>query len=218
VFILSRIREAHDRGLQTEDAVARGIKTSAGTVTSAALVMVGAFSIFATLPILEMKEMGIGLAAAVLIDATIVRAMLLPATIRLLGERSWYFPRWLSWLPRLEGVGSTGRLVTHAPRSVMSLRRLKTSSLPWFALAGVSFVLGAFVLGGGLQEVALPGALFVFLGGCIRGAGLAVRDDEVSSRSIRGPGARTLAIIGADSATARRQRRLERTRRSDSSH
>jgi uncharacterized membrane protein YdfJ with MMPL/SSD domain len=106
VFILSRIREAHDAGLRTEDAVARGIKTTAGTVTSAAFVMVGAFSIFATLPILDMKEMGLGLAAAVLIDATIVRAVLLPATMRLLGERSWYLPSWLSWLPRLESPSS----------------------------------------------------------------------------------------------------------------
>jgi putative drug exporter of the RND superfamily len=102
VFILSRIREAHDRGLPTNDAVAQGIKTTAGTVTSAAVVMVGAFLIFATLPILDMKEMGIGLAAAVLIDATIVRAVLLPATMRLLGERSWYLPRWLHWLPQIE--------------------------------------------------------------------------------------------------------------------
>ena len=99
VFILSRIREAHDRGLDTKEAVARGIKTTAGTVTSAAVVMIGAFSIFATLPILDMKEMGIGLAAAVLIDATIVRAVLLPAMLRLLGERTWYLPRWLTWLP-----------------------------------------------------------------------------------------------------------------------
>jgi uncharacterized membrane protein YdfJ with MMPL/SSD domain len=102
VFILSRIREAHDRGLRTNDAVAHGIRSTAGTVTSAAIVMVGAFLIFATLPILDMKEMGIGLAAAVLIDATIVRAMLLPATMRLLGERSWYLPRWLRWLPQIE--------------------------------------------------------------------------------------------------------------------
>ena len=79
VFILSRIREAFDRGMTTEDAVAHGIKTTAGTVSSAALVMVGAFGIFATLPFLDFKEMGIGLAAAVLIDATIVRAVLLPA-------------------------------------------------------------------------------------------------------------------------------------------
>jgi uncharacterized membrane protein YdfJ with MMPL/SSD domain len=102
VFILSRIREAYDRGLKTEDAVAHGIKTTAGVVTSAAVVMVGAFAIFATLPIIDMKEMGIGLAAAVLIDATIVRAVLLPATMKLLGEWNWYLPNWLGWLPRLE--------------------------------------------------------------------------------------------------------------------
>jgi RND superfamily putative drug exporter len=102
VFILSRIREAYDRGMKTEDAVAHGIKTTAGVVSSAALVMVGVFSIFATLPILDMKEMGIGLAAAVLIDATIVRAVLLPATMKLLGDWNWYLPKWLDWLPKLE--------------------------------------------------------------------------------------------------------------------
>jgi uncharacterized membrane protein YdfJ with MMPL/SSD domain len=64
--------------------------------------MVGVFSIFATLPILDMKEMGIGLAAAVLIDATIVRAVLLPATMKLLGDWNWYLPTWLDWLPKLE--------------------------------------------------------------------------------------------------------------------
>ncbi|HET7380293.1 MAG TPA: MMPL family transporter [Gaiellales bacterium] len=104
VFILSRIREAYDSGLDTKEAVARGIKSTAGTVTSAAIVMVGVFLIFATLPIIDMKEMGVGLAAAVLIDATVVRAMLLPAMMRLLGEQSWYLPRWLGWLPRIEPV------------------------------------------------------------------------------------------------------------------
>ena len=102
VFILSRIREAYDRGLSTEDAVAHGIKTTAGTVTSAAVVMVGAFLVFATLPIVEMKEMGVGLAAAVLIDATIVRAVLLPAAMKLLGDKNWYLPSWLEWLPRFD--------------------------------------------------------------------------------------------------------------------
>jgi uncharacterized membrane protein YdfJ with MMPL/SSD domain len=100
VFILSRIREARDRGMSTEDAIAHGIKSTAGTVTSAALVMVGAFLVFATLPIVDMKEMGVGLAAAVLIDATIVRAVLLPAAMKLLGDRNWYLPGWLQWLPR----------------------------------------------------------------------------------------------------------------------
>jgi len=108
VFILSRVREAYDRGMKTEDAVAHGIKTTAGVVSSAALVMVGVFSIFATLPILDMKELGIGLAAAVLIDATIVRAVLLPATMKLLGDWNWYLPNWLGWLPKLE----------HAPEPV----------------------------------------------------------------------------------------------------
>jgi len=102
VFILSRVREAYDRGMKTEDAVAHGIKTTAGVVTSAAVVMVGAFGIFATLPLVDMKQMGVGLAAAVLIDATIVRAVLLPATMKLLGDANWYLPRWLEWLPRLE--------------------------------------------------------------------------------------------------------------------
>jgi RND superfamily putative drug exporter len=106
VFILSRVREAFDRGLKTEDAVMHGIKTTAGVVTSAAIVMVGVFSIFATVPILDEKEAGLGLAAAVLIDATIVRAVLLPATMKLLGDWNWYLPRWLEWLPKLEHSGS----------------------------------------------------------------------------------------------------------------
>jgi uncharacterized membrane protein YdfJ with MMPL/SSD domain len=102
VFILSRVREAYDRGATTEEAVERGITSTAGVVTSAALVMVGVFFVFALMPILDMKEMGIGLAAAVLIDATIVRAVLLPASMKLLGDWNWYLPRWLEWLPRLE--------------------------------------------------------------------------------------------------------------------
>src|SRR5215212_4680813 len=102
VFILSRIREAYDRGLSTQEAVERGITSTAGVVTSAALVMVGVFFVFALMPILDMKEMGIGLAAAVLIDATIVRAVLLPASMKLLGDWNWYLPHWLEWLPRLE--------------------------------------------------------------------------------------------------------------------
>jgi RND superfamily putative drug exporter len=102
VFILSRVREAFDRGMTTEDAVAHGITTTAGVVSSAALVMVGAFAVFALMPILDMKEMGIGLAAAVLIDATIVRAVLLPATMKLLGDWNWYLPKHLHWLPKAE--------------------------------------------------------------------------------------------------------------------
>jgi RND superfamily putative drug exporter len=109
VFILSRVREYFDRGLSTEQAVTQGIRSTASVVTSAAVVMVFVFAVFATMPIIDMKEMGIGLAAAVLIDATLVRAVLLPATMKLLGERNWYLPRWLEWLPRLELEGSTQR-------------------------------------------------------------------------------------------------------------
>jgi uncharacterized membrane protein YdfJ with MMPL/SSD domain len=102
VFILTRVREAHDRGLSTGEAVEHGISATAGVVTSAALVMVGVFAVFALMPILDMKEMGIGLAAAVLIDATIIRAVLLPASMKLLGDWNWYLPSWLEWLPHLE--------------------------------------------------------------------------------------------------------------------
>ena len=100
VFILSRIREIYDRTGQTEVAVASGIKTTAGVVTAAAVVMVFVFLTFATLSMIQLKEMGVGLAVAVLLDATIVRALLLPATMKLLGPRNWYLPRWLGWLPR----------------------------------------------------------------------------------------------------------------------
>jgi uncharacterized membrane protein YdfJ with MMPL/SSD domain len=105
VFILSRIREAYDRGMRTEDAVAFGIKSTAGVVTSAAIVMVFVFSIFATLSLIFMKQFGVGLATAVLIDATIVRGVLLPATMKILGDWNWYLPRWLRWLPQVKVEG-----------------------------------------------------------------------------------------------------------------
>ena len=106
VFILSRIREAVDRGESTDDAVAHGIRSTAGVVTSAAMVMVAVFAIFATLSSIEFKMMGVGLAAAILIDATLVRAVLLPAAMKLLGERNWYLPRRLHWLPKLSHEGA----------------------------------------------------------------------------------------------------------------
>ncbi len=102
VLILSRVREGVDKGMSSDDAVRSGILATAGTVTSAAMVMVAVFAVFATLSIIDMKEMGVGLAVAILIDATIVRAILLPAAMKLLGERNWYLPRSLSWLPRVE--------------------------------------------------------------------------------------------------------------------
>jgi len=101
VFILSRVREARDGGMSTEDAVAHGIKSTAGVVTSAAIVMVAVFAIFATLDEIVFQMMGVGLAAAILIDATIVRAVLLPSTMKLLGDWNWYLPGWLGWLPSI---------------------------------------------------------------------------------------------------------------------
>jgi uncharacterized membrane protein YdfJ with MMPL/SSD domain len=99
VFILSRIREAVNGGMSTDRAISYGIKQTAGVVTSAAIVMVAVFSIFGTLSAIEFKQMGVGLAAAILIDATIVRAVLLPATMKLLGDWNWYLPSGLRWLP-----------------------------------------------------------------------------------------------------------------------
>ena len=102
VFIVSRIRETFDRGASMDEAISHGIKSTAGVVTSAAIVMVAVFSIFATLSMLIFKQFGVGLAAAILIDATLVRGVLLPATMKLLGDWNWYLPKWLQWLPRLE--------------------------------------------------------------------------------------------------------------------
>jgi uncharacterized membrane protein YdfJ with MMPL/SSD domain len=101
VFILTRIKELVDRGMPTSQAVEQGIRSTAGTVTAAAIVMVAVFAIFGALRILAIKQMGFGLAVAVLIDATIVRAVLLPASMKLLGDWNWYLPRWLQWLPSL---------------------------------------------------------------------------------------------------------------------
>jgi putative drug exporter of the RND superfamily len=99
VFILSRIAELRAGGASTRQAVVGGISTSAGVVTSAAVIMVAVFSILATLSVIQLQSLGIGLATAVLIDATVVRGILLPAALAMLGDRSWYLPRWLAWLP-----------------------------------------------------------------------------------------------------------------------
>ena len=101
VFILTRVRELYDRGMSTDEAVREGISQTAGTVTSAAAVMIAVFSVFATLSFLDFKEMGVGLAVAILIDATIIRGVLLPATMKLLGERNWYLPSFLERMPQL---------------------------------------------------------------------------------------------------------------------
>jgi RND superfamily putative drug exporter len=105
VFILSRIKELHDGGAETEEAVRLAITRTAGTVTSAAIIMVAVFGLFASLSLIMMQQMGFGLAVAVLIDATVIRAVLVPATMKLLGEWNWYLPRRLAWLPSLSPEG-----------------------------------------------------------------------------------------------------------------
>jgi RND superfamily putative drug exporter len=126
VFILSRVRELVLAGTPTEEAVSRAIRRTAGTVTAAAIVMVAVFSIFATLSQLDLKQAGFGLAVAILIDATIIRGVLLPATMTLLGERNWYLPRRLEWLPQLHTPmpRSTSQLepATQVPSSHSGLR------------------------------------------------------------------------------------------------
>ncbi|MGX1676415.1 MMPL family transporter [Streptomyces sp. NPDC055400] len=101
VFVVSRIREARLQGRTNKDAITHGVVTTAGVVTSAAVIMVAVFAIFGTLSMQSFKQMGVGLAAAVLIDATVIRGILLPAVMALLGERNWYLPKWLHRLPDL---------------------------------------------------------------------------------------------------------------------
>jgi RND superfamily putative drug exporter len=117
VFILSRIREGHDAGLGTREAIRRGITSSAGVITSAAVVMVGVFATFATLSQVSLKQLGVGLAVAVLIDATIVRGLLVPAAMSLLGERNWYLPRWLG---RIVGQDDADRAPARRPQRASS--------------------------------------------------------------------------------------------------
>jgi RND superfamily putative drug exporter len=100
VFILSRIKEAVDRGESTEEAISHGIKSTAGVVSAAAIVMVAVFAIFATMSFIDMKQFGVGLSVAVLLDATLVRGVLLPSAMKLLGKWNWYLPSWLEWLPK----------------------------------------------------------------------------------------------------------------------
>jgi anti-anti-sigma factor len=119
VFILSRVKELVDQGMPTSDAVAKGIRSTAGTVTSAAAVMVAVFAIFATLSSLDIKQMGVGLAVAVLLDATIVRAVLLPSSMKLLGRWNWYLPSWLEWLPTLSVEGAPPAPAVTAPAPAM---------------------------------------------------------------------------------------------------
>jgi RND superfamily putative drug exporter len=175
VFLLSRIREAVQRGATTDEAVARGIKSTAGVVTSAAIVMVGVFAVFATLSMLMFKQFGVGLATAILLDATIVRGVLLPATMKLLGDWNWYLPRWLQWLPRFDVSEPEAPVATEpAPAStpatpVAAARRRRRRRSLVLPVVGALLV-GAGVLGildaSGAYDAALAAGL-VLVGGTI---------------------------------------------------
>jgi uncharacterized membrane protein YdfJ with MMPL/SSD domain len=115
VFILSRVKELVDHGVPTDQAVERGIRTTASTVTSAAAVMIAVFAIFASLRTLDIKQLGVGLAVAVFLDATLIRGVLLPATMKLLGEWNWYLPRWLEWMPRVSAEANLPEDVPETP-------------------------------------------------------------------------------------------------------
>jgi RND superfamily putative drug exporter len=111
VFILTRVKEARDRGLASTDAVVKGIAITAGTVTSAAAIMVSVFGSFFTIQMTVMQEFGIGLAVAIFVDATLVRSLLLPALMKLLGEWNWWMPRFLRWIPRITIEGEPEALL-----------------------------------------------------------------------------------------------------------
>ena len=106
MLLLNRIKEAYDAGHSNEESVSMGIKATAPVITSAALIMVLVFGAFATSRVLGFKMIGVGLSVAILIDATIIRAVLLPASMKLLGDWNWYLPSWLEWLPRISAEGA----------------------------------------------------------------------------------------------------------------
>jgi RND superfamily putative drug exporter len=102
VFLLSRIKERYDQIGSTTDAVVHGVSSTARLITGAALIIVAVFAGFAMGDLVMFQQMGFGIAVALLIDATIIRSVLLPAAMRLLGDWNWYLPSWLEWLPRIE--------------------------------------------------------------------------------------------------------------------
>jgi RND superfamily putative drug exporter len=105
VFLLSRIRERYDQTRDTTDAVTVGVSSTARIITGAALIIVAVFSGFARGDLIMFQQMGFGIAIALLIDATIIRSVVLPSAMKLLGEWNWYLPRWLEWIPRLQVEG-----------------------------------------------------------------------------------------------------------------
>ena len=114
VFLLTRIREHYDRTGDNQAAVAHGLRTTGAIITGAALIMVAVFAGFAAGDLAAMQQMGFGLAIAVFLDATIIRSIMVPASMRLLGEWNWYLPKWLGWLPQLDVEGHAAAAVAHA--------------------------------------------------------------------------------------------------------
>ncbi len=121
LFILTRIKEARDRGLDSRAAVAKGISVTSGTITSAASIMVVVFAVFVTLPFVFIQQLGLGLAVAVFIDATVIRSVLLPASMTLLGDWNWWMPRFLDWIPRVTIEGDPDEPVDIEPGGASGL-------------------------------------------------------------------------------------------------
>ena len=119
LFILTRIKEARDRGLDSRAAVAKGISVTAGVITSAASIMVVVFAVFIGLKFVFIQQLGLGLAVAVFIDATLIRCVLLPASMTLLGDWNWWMPRWLDWIPRVTIEGDPDEPVEVGPEVVV---------------------------------------------------------------------------------------------------
>jgi putative drug exporter of the RND superfamily len=109
VFLLSRIREHFDKTLDNTRSVAYGLRTTGKLITGAAVIMVAVFGGFAAGDLVMMQQMGFGLAVAVFLDATVVRSVLVPASMKLLGDRNWYLPSWLGWLPAVNVEGTSAR-------------------------------------------------------------------------------------------------------------
>jgi anti-anti-sigma factor len=204
VFILSRVRESFDKGMSTEAAVSHGIKSTAGVVTSAAIVMVGVFGVFATLSALDFKMMGVGLAVAVLIDATIIRAVLLPASMKLLGDWNWYLPRRLEWLPKVAQEPAQAAVPAAATPAAAAIEGLaidvdeRDTSLR-LKLTGELDLASAEQLRGSLQvaEAARPEVLVIDLRGLSFMDSTGLRELTEAVRRGRQAGRRVVLVKGS---------------------
>ncbi|TMK88233.1 MAG: hypothetical protein E6G43_09225, partial [Actinobacteria bacterium] len=128
VFLLSRIREEYDKTSDNSEAVAYGLRTTGGIITGAAVIMVAVFAAFASGRIAALQEMGFGLAVAVFLDATIVRSILVPSAMKLLGDRNWYLPGWLQWLPKVDVEGHAAAERVTIPDTPAELVEARDSS------------------------------------------------------------------------------------------